>query len=135
MGYSKGSLILSEASLDDIPSLSAMFPRAYHNSTYFKKMMPDTPAIDRWWQESHRIAILDRKSHVIKVTDQENGQIVAMARWVLPRDDIGPQPASEEERWPEFPVDVDRSLSEPMFGDMAQNRKDTMKDRKHYCRS
>lgn len=137
MSYPRCSLVLSEAILDDIPALSAMFPRAYHNTPYFKQMMPDTLENDKWWQEAHRIAMLDPKTRFVKVTNQENGEIVAMARWMLPRDDDddgGPQPGSEEERWPAIPDGCDRSLSDPIFEIMGRSREEFMKDRKHYCR-
>jgi len=135
MASSKGSFVLSEATLDDIPVLSPIFFRAYHNTPYFEKMMPDTPTNDKWWQDSHRIAILDPKTRVVKVTDQESGEIVAMARWILPRDDEGPQPGSGEDRWPAMSEDFDRSLSDPMFEAMTRYREEFMKDRKHYCKS
>lgn len=133
MMYAKGSLVLSKAVLDDIPALSAIFPRAYHNTPFFEKMMPDTPANDGWWQESHRIALLDPATHFIKVTDQETGEIVAMARWILPGSGSGPQPGSGGERWPDFTDDVDRSLADPLFEAMGRGRDENMKDRKHYC--
>jgi hypothetical protein len=136
MANSKGSLVLSEAKLDDIPALSVIFPQAYHPVPYFEKMMPDTPANDEWWRDSHRIAILDPKTRVVKVTDQETDEIVAMARWLLPRDaDEDLHPGSEEDRWPAFSEDFDRSLCDPMFESMARSREEFMKDRKHYCKS
>lgn len=131
--YSKGSLVLSEAVPDDIPTLSKMFPRSFHNDPYHKKMIPDTPANDNWWQESHRRAIRDPKTRLVKVTDEDTGEIVATARWVLPRDDDGPQPALEEERWPEFTDDFDHELANALFGGMGEHRTTFMGDRKHYC--
>lgn len=64
-----------------------------------------------------------------------SGKVVAMVRWVLPRDNEGPQPGSEKGRWPEFPDDVDRSLADPLFESMARVRKEIMEDRRHYRRS
>ena len=132
MAYSKGSLVLSKATAADIPVLSTTFHRAFHDNPFFMAMLPDTPANDRWWQESHKIALLDPKSHVVKVVDQENGEIVAMARWVLPGDDGSPQPGSADDRWPDFTDDIDRTLADPLFASMARSRKEFMGDRKHY---
>jgi hypothetical protein len=136
MASSKGSFILSIATLDDIPVLSTMFPRAFHNTPYFVKMMPNTPETDKWWQESHRIALLDPKTRVVKVTAQETGKMVAMARWLLPRDsdDESPHPGAEKDRWPEMSEEFDQSLTGPMFASMARFREECMKDRKHYCK-
>lgn len=135
MAKSKGSLVLSPATLEDLPVISTMFPRSYHNSPFFKKMLPDTPANEKWWQESHRIALHDPLTRVVKVTDQGNGEIVGLVRWVLPREGEGPQPGSEKGRWPEFTDDVDKTLSGPMFGFMAQRREEVMGDKRHYCTS
>lgn len=134
MAYTKGPLVLSDATMDDIPALSRLYPRAYYSAPYFKKMMPDTAGIDKWWQESHQIAMRDPKTRVVKVTDQGNGDIVAMARWVLPGDDGGRHPGSGEGRWPEFTDDVDLELSTPMFGQLARRREELMVQRRHYCR-
>lgn len=136
MAYSKGSLVLSNANVDDLPALAATFPRAFHDTPFYRKMIPDTPANEKWWQDSHRIALLDPKTHFVKVTDEENGEIAALARWVFPRDDDGgPQPASEKARWPEFTDEVDRSLCDSLFESMGRAREEYMGDRKHYCRS
>jgi hypothetical protein len=134
MAYSKGSLVLTEATPDDVPALAAIFPLSYHSTPYFKKMFPDTSANDIWWQDSHRIAMLDPRTRFVKVTDQANEKIVGMARWLLPRTDDGPQPGSEEDRWPEFTNDVDRTLSDPLFEVMGRSRAEYMQNRKHYCR-
>jgi hypothetical protein len=130
----KCSFILSRATLEDVPILSTTFHRAYHDTPFFRKMMPDTPADDKWWQESHRIALLDPKTHVVKVTNQENGEIVALARWVLPRDDGGPQPGSEDGRWPDSTEDFDHTLCDAVFGAAERGRKEIMGDRKHYSK-
>ncbi len=78
--------------------------------------------------------LIGPKTHFVKVTDQANGEIVALARWVLPRDDNGPQPGSEEERWPELTDEVDRSLADPLFETMGRIRVEIIGERKHYCR-
>jgi hypothetical protein len=136
MAYSKGSLVLSEANRDDVPALAAMFPRAYHNTEIFKKMMPDTRATDKWWQDSHRVALQDPQTRFVKVTDEESREIVAMARWILPRaNDGGSQPGSEEDRWPGFPDDFDHELAGALFESVERGRLEHMKDRKHYCKS
>jgi GNAT superfamily N-acetyltransferase len=134
MAYSKGSLVLTKATVADIPVLSTTFHRAFHDTAFYKAMVPDTPANDKWWQESHKIALLDPETHVVKMVDQENGNIAAMARWVLPGKDGSPQPGSAEDRWPEFTNDVDRTLADPLFAAMARGRQEFMGDRKHYCK-
>jgi hypothetical protein len=90
MAYSKGSLVLSEVTIDDLPVLSAMFPRVYHNTPFYAKMMPDTPAIEEWWKESDRNALLDPRTRFANVTDEDTPEVVAMVRWVLPRDNESP---------------------------------------------
>jgi hypothetical protein len=136
MAYSKGSLVLSQANLDDVPTLAAIFPRAFHNTEFFKKMMPDTRANDKWWQDSHRVALQDPQTRFVKVADEESGEIVAMARWVLPRaNDGGPQPGSEEDRWPGFTDDFDHELAGPLFESVERGRIEHMKNGKHYCKS
>lgn len=132
MAYSNSTFVLSDANLDDIPALAKIFPRAYHRSPFFRKMIPDTAANDKWWQEAHRIALLDPKTRFVKVTDREKGEVVAMARWVLPRDDGDQQPGSEEGRWPKMTDDVDHELSTIMFGSMARYRRTLMGDQRHY---
>lgn len=133
MTYSKGSFVLSEATVADIPALSPTFVRAFHDTPFFVTMFPDSPAIDKWWQESHKTAILDPHTHCVKVVDQENGEIVACARWVLPGDGDGPHPASAADRWPEFTDDTDRTLTDALFDAMDHGRETYMGKRKHYC--
>ncbi|KAF7508498.1 hypothetical protein GJ744_009211 [Endocarpon pusillum] len=95
-------------------------------------MIPDTPAIEEWWKESHQNALLDPRTRFAKVTDEDTAEVVAMVRWVLPRDNESPQPGPEKRRWPEFPDDVDRSLADPLFESVALARKEIMEDRRHY---
>lgn len=134
MAYSKGSLVLTRATLDDLPTFPAVCFQPFHTEPYFKKMIPDTPANQEWWRKYYKSALLDPKTHMVKVTDQQNGKIVAFASWLLPRDDDGPQPGSGEDRWAEFTEDFDKSLADALFGSMAQARDKFMGDRKHYCR-
>ncbi len=134
MAYSKGSLVLSKATVADIPALSPTFPRAFHDTPIFAAMLPDTPANDKWWQQSHEIALLDPQTHCVKVVDQETGEIVALARWLLPGNDDEPQPGSAEDRWPDFTDETDRTLTDALFGAMERGREKFMGNRKHYCK-
>ena len=134
MAYSKGSLVLSRATVADVPALSPIFARSFHDAPFFVAMFPDNPVNDKWWQESHKMVLQDPHTHCVKVVDQESGEIVAFARWVLPGNNDGPPPGSEEDRWPAFTDTMDRSLTDPLFEAMAVGREKFMGNRKHYCK-
>jgi hypothetical protein len=134
MSYSKSSLVLSRATLEDVPALAALYRTSFCHIPFFKQMMPDTSANDQWWREAHRHALRDSKSRVVKVTDQGSGDVVGFATWCLPCDDgVIVHPGAEEDRWPEFTKDVDQGLCDALFGYMGRARPEIMGDRKHYC--
>ncbi|KAJ4262908.1 hypothetical protein NW762_006521 [Fusarium torreyae] len=94
------SLVLQEATLDDVPALSELWYAAF-TEPGVRYLWPDTPSTRKWWDLAnsedlmnksfqHYIKIIDRKSK----DDQGRPRIAAYAKWDL---------STPKERGPRYP--------------------------------
>jgi GNAT superfamily N-acetyltransferase len=82
-------LELQEVVSDDLPEVATIFPRSFHPiSSYMRKAFPDTPTMRRWWTDISQTAFDDPNTHLMKVIDRKNNDvIVALGRWRFSRED------------------------------------------------
>ncbi|KAI1172598.1 acyl-CoA N-acyltransferase [Nemania sp. FL0916] len=74
---------LSRCTPADVPSVTEVYMDAFSNSEYTYWWGP-IPAMWSWQEERIRRRFTDPKTHQFKVVDNENGMVVAWAKWETP---------------------------------------------------
>lgn len=133
------SLSLAVATPTDAPLLAPLFFHSFHDHPYFRAMMPETHAALSAWETSAQFAINDPNTIVLKVVDHNNDdKVVSFGQWILPKpadaENQHYQPGEEEGRWGDVPKHCDEELANALFGAFAENRREMMRKRRHYCK-
>ncbi|KAF5013960.1 hypothetical protein FDECE_89 [Fusarium decemcellulare] len=95
------SLILEEATVDDVPALTELWYAAFTDPGV-RHLWPDTPGVRKWWDDANREDFINKKEfqHYIKIVDPKSKdgrgrpRIAAYAKWDL---------ATPKERGPRYP--------------------------------
>ncbi|KAE9366295.1 acyl-CoA N-acyltransferase [Stipitochalara longipes BDJ] len=125
------TLVVSEATLPDIPAIKHIFARAFYPiSPYMAKAMPDTPQMAEWWGRVNQAAIEDSKMRLIKVTETAlSAEVIAICRWR-----VAGSFGRDAGFWTEFPLTPyhNTELCESFIKPMGEYRRKLMGDRPHY---
>ncbi|TVY40079.1 hypothetical protein LOCC1_G004448 [Lachnellula occidentalis] len=116
-------LILSLATLADIPPITALWYTCFSNPLW-DKLFPTTPALYAWWNAANSDDLLHKASQVyLKVTDESaegKGKIVGYAKWGFWE---GGEERMLEDRLPGWAAESDAGLCDVFFGALARERR------------
>lgn len=71
------TIIYREATMQDLDSLSTIFPRAFHKvNPYMMKLCPDTPKTREWWRQAFEQDVRHPDYDVLIAVDTSTGQVV-----------------------------------------------------------
>ncbi|KAK3068668.1 hypothetical protein LTR53_013582 [Teratosphaeriaceae sp. CCFEE 6253] len=128
-----GGLSLAEAHRDDLDAMKPLFFLAFHDETFYRELISDTPQARDAFRRATELAMNDPYTKVLKVTENGSDVIVAMGRWIAPRaEDSETQPGTNPGRWGDFPRYCNMQLASALFGSFARKRQEMMGSRKHY---
>ncbi|USW52702.1 Putative acyl-CoA N-acyltransferase [Septoria linicola] len=66
-----------EATLQDLNSLSTIFPRSFHKvNPFMKQLIPDTPVVRTWWRRIFEADIENPNCHVLIALDESTSEVV-----------------------------------------------------------
>ncbi|KXL42805.1 hypothetical protein M433DRAFT_156491 [Acidomyces richmondensis BFW] len=65
----KSKVVLREATLADIESMATMVPRAYAPDAFLPQIIPDTPAVRKWWAQTYEAALQDPAARLLIAVD------------------------------------------------------------------
>lgn len=129
----------------DSPALTTVFLSAF-SSPFNQRLFPRTPDVITYWTAQFTSFINNPHKAVLKITNSEDGSIVAFAVWQLPvpssAEDVHlkhshspPHSHAHAQAGDEhpYPASSDRELCEVFFGGMEEMKKRIMGSRPHYC--
>lgn len=122
-------LVIQPITFKDVPALSQLWYTSFSIPVNLR-MFPDTPGARAWCDEANRSDLLYNPLRVLlKVVDPATPDLtVAYAKWDL-------NPAESRERFPPWHEESDHKTCERLFSGLAEERKQLLGDRKHYCTS
>ncbi|KMK56602.1 GNAT family acetyltransferase [Aspergillus fumigatus Z5] len=128
----------------DSPALTTVFLSAF-SSPFNQRLFPRTPDVITYWTAQFTSFINNPHKAVLKITDSEDGSIVAFAVWQLPVPSSPEDVHLKHSHSPShshahaqagdehpYPVSSDRELCEVFFGGMEEMKKRIMGSRPHY---
>jgi GNAT superfamily N-acetyltransferase len=124
------AFLVSEARPEDVPELTSVYFASFIDS-FSMSMFPRTPEVRTWWEGDLGQAFTDPHARMIKVVDDESGEIAAFAKWVLPATD---SEHKEDEPLPEWPEGSDKELCQNFFSGLLETKKRLMGSRAYYCK-
>ncbi|KAK4498057.1 hypothetical protein PRZ48_010713 [Zasmidium cellare] len=112
----------------DFEAMTTVFYASF-TGPFWSYLIPNDATHQAWWDESWALSHANPTDRQFVVEDLENNkEIVAFSRWMLPQDD-----GNQERKWPELKEeDWDMPLMGAFFGGMEENRKEIMGERKHW---
>ena len=127
-----GNLVLDFATESDAKDLGEMYFLAF-NHAFYKAMCPRTSESENAWTTATGNILRDPMSMNFKVTDITTSKVVAMGRWLKPREpNQKEQPGTAPDRYDPIPGCCDEELATALFGCFAEHRAKMMGNRRHY---
>lgn len=110
--------------------LSELIEKGF-NARFWQYLWPDKPIYRQWLDDAWSLGLNNPTDRTFVVEDTENdNQIVAFSRWMVPRND-----GNQERKWPELSADeYDMDVCGSFFGGMEENRVELMGKRPHWCK-
>ena len=76
-------LTLTQAAREDIPRLVQILFQAFANDPLLMACYPATPANHTWWVQTILTQMQHPSTFIMKITDDETGETVSFAKWLL----------------------------------------------------
>ena len=128
-------IAISEATDEDLTSLSTIVSRAFHPvNPFFLRLFPDTPRMREWWHDIFASWRSDPDYHVVTAIDQDAQDHAKRIVGVLCIQLCGGPDDTGAEFWTtrELTPDHDPELFALTTAPIAEPRARLMKDRRHY---
>lgn len=130
-------LILSPAIPDDIPRIVEILFLAFANDSLLMTCYPSTPSNHAWWIQTIRTQMQHPSTIIIKIVDDDTGETVSFAKWLIHQDTHDGSPASgpsgavqPTNPSPDMNVPACQSLAEAQY----KMRSSLLSTRPHICK-
>ena len=129
----RGNLALDFATEADAQDLGELYFLAFNEHGFYQAMCPRNPESEHAWTIATANILRDPMTIQLKITDVRAKKIVAMGRWLKPREpDQKKQPGTAADRYDPMPSCCDAELADALFGAFAGQRLKMMGQRRHY---